>query len=91
MFFDQQRESCLGDIRVASLMTRIHTVFIAHQTTLEAYLSNRRDVPLFTGLDKGRGEELRRSERQLRIGFWLIVAGFLLQAAATASSLFTKS
>ena len=73
-----------------SLMTRIHTALMAHQTTLEAYLSGRRDIPLFTGLDEGRGDELKRSESRLRGGLWLIVVGFVLQAVA-AAPLFAKS
>lgn len=74
-----------------SLMTRIHTALMTHQTTLEAYLSGQRDIPLFTGLDAGRADELKRSESRLRCGLWLIVIGFILQAVATAAPLFSKS
>ncbi|MBI2812957.1 MAG: hypothetical protein HYX71_01575 [Opitutae bacterium] len=78
-------------LSAGSLMTRVHTALVAHQTTLEAYLGGERNIPLFTGLDKGREEEVRRSGTRLRVGLWLIVLGFILQALAAAAPLLAKS
>jgi hypothetical protein len=74
-----------------SLLTQIHTALMAHQVTLEADLGGHRAVPVFTGLDEGRAKELKLTNTRLRIGLWIIVVGFVLQAVAAVAPLFPKS
>src|SRR5260370_36966433 len=60
-------------VSAGSLFTQIHTALMAHQTTLETYLNpQQQNVPLFTGLEKNREEELKRTRYRLALAIWLI-------------------
>jgi hypothetical protein len=68
----------------------IHTALMAHQVTLEAYFSQQRGIPLFTGLDATREREMKSANRALYCGLFLVVVGFVLQAVAAAAPCLNK-
>jgi len=70
------------------LFTRIHTALTAHQLTLEHLLRpGEVNVPLFHGLDAGRGEEVKLADKKLVGGLIIICVGFVLQAIAAVAEL----
>jgi hypothetical protein len=60
----------------------VNTSISALETTLQAYFSPSRGVPVFTGLDKHRETAMRRGLIGVGWGLVLIVIGFIFQIIA---------
>jgi hypothetical protein len=72
------------------LLRSFHTSLMATETTLAAYLSNQRDIPLFTGLDSTREKQMNAGQKWLTFGLIIVVLGFILQVAALAPSVIAE-
>lgn len=76
----------LGSIITAfSLNSVIRELNIAHmgiEATVEALANDRRDIPVFQGFDKRYNRAVSFGNKLVWFGVFLLVAGFVLQAAS---------
>jgi hypothetical protein len=61
-------------------MVCVHTALLAQELTTQSHLGSSRVVPVFTGLEKNREKELKKSSTWVRVGLFIIAVGFVLQA-----------
>jgi hypothetical protein len=81
----------VGSILTAfSLNSAISELNLARQgieTTVEGFVTNQRDIPVFKGFDKRFDRAISKSNCLVRIGVFLLSGGFILQAIAVITTL----